>query len=177
MLHRTPPSLYTGAMDLLADARALADDLADLRHRLHRQPELGLALPRTQSTVLSALEGLGLEVTTGTTSTSVVAVLRGGGGPGAPVVLLRGDMDKATVFGTDFFARADFCCSRWVPPSPYFLIRTATFSLGWAPTLSQCLARSPSSLMVAGSVSGSYVPMISMYLPSRGAVASATTIR
>ena len=96
-LRGTPRSLYTGAMDLLADARALADDLADLRHRLHEQPELGLALPRTQSTVLGALAGLDLEITTGTTSTSVVAVLRGGGGPDAPVVLLRGDMDALPV--------------------------------------------------------------------------------
>ncbi len=71
---------YQGRMDLLADARAHAADLADLRHQLHRRPELGLHLPRTQETVLAALDGLPLEVTTGTTSTSVTAVLRGRGG-------------------------------------------------------------------------------------------------
>ena len=52
-------------MDLLADAHTLAADLTDLRHRLHRRPELGLELPRTQETVLAALDGLPLEVATG----------------------------------------------------------------------------------------------------------------
>lgn len=87
-------------MDLLDDARALADDLTDLRHRLHRRPEIGLHLPRTQETVLEAVDGLGLEVSTGTTTTSVTAVLRGGAPHGAgerPVVLLRGDMDALPV--------------------------------------------------------------------------------
>jgi len=88
-------------MRLLDDARDLADDLTDLRHRLHERPELGLHLPRTQATVLAALEGLDLEVTTGRSSTSVTAVLRGGAtgatpGP-APVVLLRGDKDALPV--------------------------------------------------------------------------------
>ncbi|MBZ5739363.1 M20 metallopeptidase family protein [Nocardioides mangrovi] len=82
-------------MDLLDDARGLADDLVELRRRLHREPEVGLELPRTQAAVLDAIDGLGLEVTTGTGATSVTAVLRGGRRPaeGAPVVLLRGDMD------------------------------------------------------------------------------------
>jgi len=86
---------------LLDDARALAGDLTELRHRLHRYPELGLHLPRTQDAVLGALDGLGLEITTGRSSTSVTAVLRGGAasaGAGAPpVVLLRGDMDALPV--------------------------------------------------------------------------------
>ena len=81
--------------DLLAEATALADELAALRHDLHRIPEIGLELPRTQARVLEALEGLGLEVTTGTGLSSVVAVLRGAH-PG-PSVLLRGDMDALPV--------------------------------------------------------------------------------
>jgi amidohydrolase len=88
-------------MTLLADAHALADELTDLRHRLHRRPEIGLDLPRTQEAVLAALAGLPLEISTGTTSTSVTAVLRGGAPPPAggarPVVLLRGDMDALPV--------------------------------------------------------------------------------
>ncbi len=86
-------------MDLLADAHALAPDLEDLRHRLHRRPELGLHLPRTQQAVLDELDGLGLEVSVGSSCSSVTAVLRGGapaaGGP--RTVLLRGDMDALPV--------------------------------------------------------------------------------
>ncbi len=80
---------------VLDDARALAADLTDLRHRLHREPEIGLDLPRTQEKVLAALDDLPIEVTTGTALTSVVGVLRGGR-PG-PTVLLRGDMDALPV--------------------------------------------------------------------------------
>ncbi len=93
--------------DFTDDADALAADLTDLRHRLHAEPEIGLSLPRTQEKVLAALDGLPLEVTTGTTTTSVTAVLRGGargteqngnaGGGDRPVVLLRGDMDALPV--------------------------------------------------------------------------------
>lgn len=91
-------------------AHAIAPDLVALRHDLHRHPELGNDLPRTQKTVLAALEGLDLEVTLGRSLSSVVAVLRGRGGdlgPGAerPVVLLRGDMDALPVTeatGLDF---------------------------------------------------------------------------
>jgi amidohydrolase len=87
--------------DLVDDARDLADDLADLRHRLHAEPEIGLSLPRTQEKVLTALDGLPLEITTGTTTTSVTAVLRGGAAPDGqderPTVLLRGDMDALPV--------------------------------------------------------------------------------
>jgi amidohydrolase len=81
---------------ILDDAAALADELSGLRRNLHRIPEIGLDLPKTQARVLEALEGLDLEITTGRALSSVVAVLRGGGGPG-PVVLLRGDMDALEV--------------------------------------------------------------------------------
>lgn len=74
-----------------ADARELAHDLTVLRRAIHREPELGLELPRTQEKVLTAIEGLGLELTPGKGLNSVTAVLRGAA-PG-PTVLLRGDMD------------------------------------------------------------------------------------
>ncbi|MBB3097636.1 hippurate hydrolase [Actinoplanes campanulatus] len=77
------------------DALPLADRLISLRHALHREPELGLDLPRTQAKVLAALEGLPLEITRGRGLSSVTAVLRGGR-PG-PAVLLRGDMDALPV--------------------------------------------------------------------------------
>ena len=82
-------------MTFLTDARALADDLTALRRALHREPEIGLDLPRTQAAVVAALEPLGLEITLGQACTSVTAVLRGGR-PG-PAVLLRGDMDALPI--------------------------------------------------------------------------------
>lgn len=77
--------------EILDEARALLDDTIQLRRRIHRHPELGLTLPRTQAAVLEALDGLGLDVRTGRRVTSVVARLTGAR-PG-PTILLRGDMD------------------------------------------------------------------------------------
>jgi len=76
---------------LLDDARRLLDDTLQLRRRLHRHPEIGLTLPRTQQAVLDALGGLPLKIRTGQKTTSVVATLDGAR-PG-PTVLLRADMD------------------------------------------------------------------------------------
>ncbi|HZF89104.1 M20 family metallopeptidase [Streptomyces sp.] len=76
---------------LLAEARALLPEIVAVRRRLHRVPELGLHLPHTRSTVLAALDGLGLTVTTGERLSSVTALLEGDR-PG-PTVLLRADMD------------------------------------------------------------------------------------
>ncbi len=77
------------------DAAAIAGDLAGLRRRIHRDPEIGLDLPRTQAKVLAALDGLPLEVTRGRALSSVTGVLRGAR-PG-PTVLLRGDMDALPI--------------------------------------------------------------------------------
>lgn len=83
--------------DFLSEARAIEAEITQLRHELHEHPELGLNLPWTQGRVLEALAGLPLEITLGTRSTSITAVLRGGAAPAdiaeRPVVLLRGDMD------------------------------------------------------------------------------------
>jgi len=91
-------------------AHALAHRLTELRHRLHRRPEVGLHLPQTQAAVLEALDGLGLAVSTGRSCSSVTAVLHGtaeatgSSADGAdrptedrPVVLLRADMDALPV--------------------------------------------------------------------------------
>jgi amidohydrolase len=83
-------------MTVLDDARQLQPELVELRRALHREPELGLHLPRTQERVLAALEGQGIELTTGTALSSVTGVIRGGGGAGR-TVLLRGDMDALPV--------------------------------------------------------------------------------
>jgi amidohydrolase len=77
------------------DAAAVSGEIAELRHSIHSEPEIGLDLPKTQHKVLSALAGLPLEISTGTGLSSVTAVLRGGL-PGE-TVLLRGDMDALPV--------------------------------------------------------------------------------
>ncbi|GII66229.1 amidohydrolase [Sphaerisporangium krabiense] len=82
-------------MSLREAAHDIGDELVRLRHALHREPELGLNLPRTQEKVLAALAGLPLTVSTGKGLSSVTAVLRGAR-PG-PAVLLRGDMDALPV--------------------------------------------------------------------------------
>ena len=43
------------------DAVEIAPELRDLRRAIHREPELGNDLPRTQEKVLAALDGLPLE--------------------------------------------------------------------------------------------------------------------
>ena len=85
----------TSASELLSAAYNDADRTIDLRRRLHRHPEIGLHLPRTQATVLEAFSELPIEVTTGAATSSVVGVLRGAR-PG-PTYLLRGDMDALPV--------------------------------------------------------------------------------
>ena len=82
-------------MQVREEAARIAGEVAELRHAIHREPEIGLDLPKTQAKVLGALDGLPLEISTGRALSSVTAVLRGGR-PG-PVVLLRGDMDALPV--------------------------------------------------------------------------------
>jgi amidohydrolase len=73
----------------------IQDELAALRHQIHQQPEIGLDLPKTQAKILAALDGLGLEITTGNSLSSVTAVLRGKSS--GKTVLLRADMDALPV--------------------------------------------------------------------------------
>jgi hippurate hydrolase len=80
---------------ILDDAAAISAEIAELRHSIHREPEIGLDLPKTQRKVLEALDGLPLEVSSGQSLSSVTAVLRGAR-PGK-TVLLRGDMDALPV--------------------------------------------------------------------------------
>jgi hippurate hydrolase len=80
------------------EAARIAGGIARLRQAIHREPEIGLDLPKTQRKVLDALDGLPLEISAGRGLSSVTAVLRGGRFPGpGPVVLLRGDMDALPV--------------------------------------------------------------------------------
>ncbi|GAB2467893.1 hippurate hydrolase [Conyzicola lurida] len=75
----------------------IAYDAVAFRRELHSAPEVGLDLPRTRRRVLEALYGLGLEITEGRDSSSIVAVLRGGTNSGRRSVLLRADMDALPV--------------------------------------------------------------------------------
>ncbi|WP_407360897.1 M20 family metallopeptidase [Microbacterium sp. LBN7] len=95
-------------MTLLDDARGLLPELVALRRAIHADPELGLALPRTQQRVLDALAPWDLETRCGTGLSSVAAVVRGAH-PG-PTVLLRADMDAlplAEETGLDFAATGE----------------------------------------------------------------------
>ncbi|MET3367559.1 M20 family metallopeptidase [Arthrobacter sp. M2012083] len=100
-------------MTIAADAKELQEDIVRLRHDLHREPEIGLQLPRTQEKVLKALDGLPYEITLGKETTSVTAVLRGGAAHSTaekPVVLLRADMDGLPIqetTGVDYTSRVD----------------------------------------------------------------------
>jgi amidohydrolase len=76
---------------LLEEARALQPRVVDLRRRIHAEPELGLRNDRTREKVLAALDGLGLEIERHTTTSGVVATLRGERSGSA--VLLRADTD------------------------------------------------------------------------------------
>ena len=126
------PQTIPASPDFLTEAQALGEELREFRRLLHRHPELGNDLPWTQAQVLTQLEGLGLEITTGTSLSSVTAVLRGLAAPTTspahnlpestperssgstapadptpqrPAVLLRADMDALPVreeSGEDF---------------------------------------------------------------------------
>ncbi|MCY0906629.1 M20 metallopeptidase family protein [Arthrobacter sp. H14-L1] len=99
-------------------AQDLTADLIQFRHEMHKEPEIGLYLPRTQERVLEALDGLGYEISLGTDTTSVTAVLRGGANANGqsgqsgqkPIVLLRADMDALPVqerSGVEFSSLVD----------------------------------------------------------------------
>jgi len=81
----------TSTSGLLSAARSMLPDLIPIRREIHRWPELGLNLPRTQALIAGELRELGLEPQLGAGLTSVVATI-GADRPGRTVVL-RADMD------------------------------------------------------------------------------------
>ncbi len=81
--------------NFLSEASEIQEDLTALRRDFHREPEIGLDLPKTQAKIVAALEGLGLEISTGKSLSSVTAVLRAGNSD--KTVLLRADMDALPV--------------------------------------------------------------------------------
>ena len=94
--------------------QALLPDMVALRRDIHRHPELGTDNPETQQRILRALDGLGLEVSTGSSVTSVIADLVTD--PGAPTILLRADTDalpmleeSGEVFSSSIEGRGHMC--------------------------------------------------------------------
>ena len=61
--------------DLLEAARSLQGETIELRRSIHAEPEIGLQLPETQKKIVESLTGLGLDITLGQSTTSVVADL------------------------------------------------------------------------------------------------------
>ena len=45
-------------MTVYEEATAISGDIAELRHAIHREPEIGVQLPKTQAKILAALDGL-----------------------------------------------------------------------------------------------------------------------
>jgi hippurate hydrolase len=92
---------------LLAAATEGLPSMVDVRRRIHRQPEIGLALPRTQQTVAAELEKRGLQPRLGRALGSVTATIEGRR-PGSTMVL-RADMDALPLTertGLDFASEA-----------------------------------------------------------------------
>jgi amidohydrolase len=81
--------------DVRADTERILPKLIEVRHDLHRHPELGNRETRTAALVARELRRLGLEVRTGVAKTGVVGILRGG--RSGRVVGVRADMDALPV--------------------------------------------------------------------------------
>jgi amidohydrolase len=81
--------------DVRAATQRILPKLIEVRHDLHRHPELGNRETRTAAVIARELRRLGLEVRTGVAKTGVVGILRGGR-PGR-VVAVRADMDALPV--------------------------------------------------------------------------------
>ena len=83
------------SQDIEAAVAARSDEVIEIRHQIHQNPELGNREFKTAALVADYLRALGLEVQTGVAHTGVVGILRGGQ-PGT-VVAVRADMDALPV--------------------------------------------------------------------------------
>jgi hippurate hydrolase len=71
------------------------EKIVALRRDIHREPELGFDTERTAEKVLTALDGLPLDIETGVAENGIVATLKGKGD--GPTVALRADMDALPI--------------------------------------------------------------------------------
>src|SRR4028118_1719028 len=87
---------------------SFGEDIISLRREIHREPELGFDTRKTAEKVLTALDGLPLDVQTGVAENGLVATLKGGGE--GPTVALRADMDALPIYeetGLPFASETD----------------------------------------------------------------------
>jgi hippurate hydrolase len=77
---------------LLAELKSYEPELIDIRHDIHRYPEVGFEETRTAALVADRLRGWGLEVAEGVAGTGVVATLKGSL-PSQRAIGLRADLD------------------------------------------------------------------------------------
>lgn len=77
---------------IICEAANLQAELVEMRRTLHRQPEVGMDLPKTLAFVREELEKLGLEPQIMGQSGLVVTI-----GQGEPCFLIRGDMDALPI--------------------------------------------------------------------------------
>jgi amidohydrolase len=93
---------------LREDAEAVLPGILEVRRAIHRRPEIGLDLPRTQAVIAAELERLGLRPRLGERVSWVTAVVEGSL-PG-PTILLRADMDGLPLHedtGLEFASEVD----------------------------------------------------------------------
>jgi amidohydrolase len=74
-------------------AQRMSDTIAEIRHQVHRHPELGFQEHETARLVAGRLRGLGIETRTGVAKTGVVGDL----GEGGACIALRADMDALPI--------------------------------------------------------------------------------
>ena len=83
------------AIDFMAEATAMRDELVERRRDFHRHPELAFEEHRTAGIVAEELNTLGLEVQSGVGQTGVIGILEGKSD--GPTILYRADMDALPV--------------------------------------------------------------------------------
>lgn len=96
---------------ILLNAKKYEEDIKNWRHIIHKYPEIGFDLPRTQKLVVDVLQELGYEVLTGFANSAVIGVLDTGK-PGKTIAV-RADMDALGMkeeSGEEFASEIENAC-------------------------------------------------------------------
>ena len=99
------------AKHIFLNAKKYEEDIKNWRHTIHKYPEIGFDLPRTQKLVVNVLEDLGYDVQTGFAESAVLGVLDTGK-PGK-VIAVRADMDALGMkeeSGVEFSSEVENAC-------------------------------------------------------------------